>query len=322
MTAGDNESAMPLVREQPVMLIPIDMDVANAELSGLAWYGDRLILLPQYPNWAGTPGDGNVVMLAKSDIVAYIEGRSRTPLKPHNVPFITAGLEKSIEGFQGYEAMVVTGSHIYLTIEAEPQKMLGYIVRGNISPSGDEIRLDSRMLVKIAPEANIENASYETLVLAGDKLAAIFEANGANVNRNPVAHMFSLDLEPLGTLPFPNVEYRITDATHVDEEGLFWTMNDYYPGDSESYKPAPDPLIARYGKGETHARSGAVERILQFSYSSRGISLMDRPPIQLQLLDTTHTRNWEGLVCLEERGFLIVTDGFPETLLGFVALPE
>jgi hypothetical protein len=37
----------------------------------------------------------------------------------------------------------------------------------------------------------------------------------------------------------------------------------------------------------------------------------------LQLSDEA-ARNWEGVVRLEDRGFLLVTDTFPRTLLGFV----
>lgn len=44
------------------------------------------------------------------------------------------------------------------------------------------------------------------------------------------------------------------------------------------------------------------------------------PPIQLQLIDGV-SRNWEGLVRLDERGFLLITDEFPETILAFVAKP-
>jgi hypothetical protein len=43
-----------------------------------------------------------------------------------------------------------------------------------------------------------------------------------------------------------------------------------------------------------------------------------RPPIQLELIDDLHPRNWEGLVRLDPHGFLLATDTYPETLLAFV----
>ena len=50
-----------------------------------------------------------------------------------------------------------------------------------------------------------------------------------------------------------------------------------------------------------------------------GIVLTETPPIQLEL--GPESRNWEGLVRLEDRGFLLMTDKFPGTILGFVGVP-
>jgi hypothetical protein len=33
------------------------------------------------------------------------------------------------------------------------------------------------------------------------------------------------------------------------------------------------------------------------------------------------SRNWEGLVLFDQRGFLVATDKYPGTLLGFVEMP-
>jgi hypothetical protein len=56
-----------------------------------------------------------------------------------------------------------------------------------------------------------------------------------------------------------------------------------------------------------------------------GIALADRPPLQLALSDDLLGmigRNWEGLARLDPRGFLLVTDTFPGTILAFVPAPE
>ena len=62
-----------------------------------------------------------------------------------------------------------------------------------------------------------------------------------------------------------------------------------------------------------------VARLLEFELTETGIELADRPPIQLEL-HPLELRNWEGIVRLEDRGFLLVTDKFPETILGFVPI--
>ena len=40
-------------------------------------------------------------------------------------------------------------------------------------------------------------------------------------------------------------------------------------------------------------------------------------PIEF-ILDDKNSRNWEGLVRLDNRGFLIATDKYPEMFLAFV----
>jgi hypothetical protein len=64
-----------------------------------------------------------------------------------------------------------------------------------------------------------------------------------------------------------------------------------------------------------------VERLVELQFdASTGVSLTGLPPIQLQL-EPMETRNWEGLVLLDDRGFLIATDKYPGTLLAFVPYP-
>ena len=56
---------------------------------------------------------------------------------------------------------------------------------------------------------------------------------------------------------------------------------------------------------------------MELRYHMGGVQLTDTPPIQLQLL-SDDLRNWEGIVRLDNLGFLLVTDKFPRTMLGFV----
>jgi hypothetical protein len=106
----------------------------------------------------------------------------------------------------------------------------------------------------------------------------------------------------------------------MDAAGRFWVMNYNFPGTQKHYQPAPDPFMARYGTGPTHAQKPQVERLIELQVTAAGIVLTERPPLQLQLANEA-ARNWEGLVRLDDRGFLLVTDKFPGTLLGFVPMP-
>ncbi|MBN1180565.1 MAG: hypothetical protein JXD18_15255 [Anaerolineae bacterium] len=311
-------TATPGPTEHPLVEIPLSGPIAaaNAEVSGMAWYGDVLILLPQYPGRMADRDDGAVFALPRADIVAFLDGDVDGPLEPVAVPLLAPGLAEGIQDFEGYEAIAFAGERAYLTIEASPgASMQGYLVTGAITPDVSALRLDPESLVEIDPQAGLSNMSDEALFTVGDVVVTIYEANGANVNPEPVAHRFDAALGVLEAVAFPNVEYRITDATALDADGTFWAINYFWPGDVK-LDPAADPLVAAFGVGATHAQSETVERLVAFRYDTAGIALVDAPPIQLELAG--EARNWEGVVRLDERGFLLVTDKFPQTILGFV----
>jgi hypothetical protein len=306
--------------EYPVTVIPLSAPLADpqAQISGMAWYSDTLVLLPQYPDRFGDAQAGALFTLPKAEILDYLDGKSNTPLNPHPLPFFDPGIEQLVPGFEGYEALAFDGNTVYLTIEARPASMLGYLVRGTLSPDLSAIRLDTSRLTPIQPQTNISNMGYESLLVFGGRLVTLYEANGAAINPNPIAPMFDKDLLPADQLPFPNIEYRITDATPPDLFGTFWAINYFYPGDT-SLKPASDPLVEQYGKGPTHTRFETVERLVEFQFSEDGIVFSETPPIQLVLIDDNHSRNWEAIARLEGRGFLLATDQYPESIFGFVS---
>jgi hypothetical protein len=121
---------------------------------------------------------------------------------------------------------------------------------------------------------------------------------------------------PAASLPFPHIEYRITDATTVDEYGRFWIIN-YYSG-SDKYYAENDPIAERVGIGATHSMFEHVERLVEFQLTESGIIFSGAAPIQFKL-PNKEPRKWEGVARLGERGFLVATDKSPDTILGFVS---
>jgi len=108
---------------------------------------------------------------------------------------------------------------------------------------------------------------------------------------------------------FPEViEYRITDFTAPDEDGRFWAINYLYDGDKDKLDPAADQIAREFGRGESHLQSEHVERLVEFQYTENGIIRTGTPPIQLQFLADGKARNWEGIVRLDDIGFLLMTD--------------
>jgi hypothetical protein len=321
LLAGCGSSAVTEVEPQIIRLTR-PASISTSEISGLAWYGDWLVLLPQFPRRIRGTGerDGGLLAIRRSDLLAYLDGEGPERLDPIRVPFDAQRLTRGIRGFQGFEAIAFSGQHVYLTIESKPKAMLGYVVRGEVVGDLEAIRLEPETVQPIEPRARVENMTDEALLIAGDEVLTFYEANGARVNPIPVVHRFSLDLRPLGTLPLDPLEYRITDATALDLSNRFWVTNFFVPIDWRLIAFS-DPVASRWGIGATHQRALIVERLVELEWTEDRLRRVDRAPLYLHL-DALDPRNWEGIARLEGRGLLIVTDKNPDTILAFVPFDD
>lgn len=311
--------------ETAVQEIPLTGRITEsiAEVSSLAWYGENnewLIIVPQYPSRFSN----RFYMLEKGSIISFLNGEIDGPLDPIPLPVIAPGVNQ-LSGYEGFEALLFDGQTVYATIEAQVRRgMRSYLIQGEISPDLSGITFSAVKPTIIQAQTDLDNYSDESLLMFQEELITIYEANGANVNEAPQAGRFALDRSALESYPFPNVEYRITDATQPDENNRFWAINYLYSGDVNKLAPADDEIWANFGVGDTHlAAFNRVERLVEFEIDGANgrIELTDTPPIQLQLVGSRNERNWEGIVRLEEaglEGFLIMTDEFPKTILGFV----
>ena len=63
-----------------------------------------------------------------------------------------------------------------------------------------------------------------------------------------------------------------------------------------------------------------MERLVEFKINSKEIVRTNTAPIQLVMEEKS--RNWEGLVRLDKKGFLMITDEHPRTILSFIPFPK
>lgn len=321
-----NASPAPVPQEVAVTQLPLQgpLSEAKAEVSGMAWFGDHLILLPQYPKGKRARDDGAIYSLPKQDILDCIDGKTSCTLVPRAIRFDSDGLESTIAGFEGYEAIAFHGNTAYLTIEAGLfGRMSSYLVRGELSDDLTLLRLDKGQIVKVPLDVQISNFSNEALLIYNDHVVLFYEANGAAAYPDSRARVYNLDLEEITSLDVPPLEYRLTDVTQPDDQGRFWASNFFFPMDVKIL-PKVDPLAEKWGKGPTHAQTIVVERLVELQLPDElqiengGIALIDAPPVQLVLAEGYIPRNWEGIARLDERGLLLATDTFPGTILAFV----
>ncbi len=321
----------------------------DAEVSGMAWKGDTLVVLPQFPTRFGGDGELGFFSIDRAQISSAMELGRSGPIVPRQVTCNAPGLEQMVRGFDGLEAIALLGDRFFLTVEAgEGREMAGYLLSARFEAEGGHVSIDTARFCEIPFALSIPNFADETIVALQNEVFTMGEANGVNVNPEPRAKRFSPDLEFLGCFALPAIEYRVTDATAVDGDGRFWVINYFWPPEGDKLNPAPDeepwpldsdPLAAdaRRSDGpsdvseENRGQEGGdgercIERLLELRVvqSAGGEGYIERtstPPIYLVPQDDGECRNWEAVVRLGDDGFLVMTDRFPTTLLAFVPNP-
>ena len=309
-----------VVRETAVIPLPLPapLNSANAELSGLAWAGDWLMLLPEEPGFDDT--EPAIYALPRQQIVEHLAQPTAVSLQPTLIPLQLGDLPTQIPNFGSLEAIAFQGQTAVLLVETSSMgRMNGYLIRGELAADMSELRLETAVITPLPRQTPIRNIAYEALFWANDQIVVLYEANGVEQNPTAQALLFDQQLQLVDKLPMPNLPYRLTDMTELGENGRLWGTNYFFP--TEYYlNSRHDPLGNRFGWGATHQQQRAVERLVAFTYQNGSLELADVPPIQLQLSDGP-SRNWEGIAQLGDQGFLLATDRYPETIFAFAPIP-
>ena len=302
-------------QESKVIEIPLEGSAGKKELemSGLTWYKNELILMPQYVDY----DDPAFYAISKSKLNQWLSKQSAEGIVPQKIKLTLPDYRKTIKGYQGFEAVCFDGNSIYLVIESKHDGIMkSFIVKGKIERKKGIITIDKDVLHEIPIPINIKNMGYESIIKYKNQILAIFEANGKNINPNPKIISFDRSLEKSKSLKFDNLEYRLTDATQVDKKGKFWAINFYWPGEEKRLKPALDEVLMNTNEGPTHEMFDHVERLVEYKIYKNEIKRTSSDPVQLTI--NKESRNWEGVVRLDKKGFIMIVDEYPRTILAFV----
>ncbi|MCF6269291.1 MAG: hypothetical protein L3J41_06265 [Melioribacteraceae bacterium] len=283
-----------------------DLAERRLEASGLTWYKDNLIILPQFPHKWDDQFDGAIYFIPKERIESYLNGENRNPIKGEKILFAAEGLDEiGKRKGSGYEAITFIDDSVYLSIESvNGGESTSYIVSGVINFEERKITLNANSKIEVESQTGIHNMGEETILTYNASVFSIHEANGANVNELPTAAKLNENLKEKEKISFPNIEYRITDATSADTVGKFFAINYFFPGEFDKLKPNLSEEEKDY----------AIEQILEFQILDGKIIRTKKAPIVIQKGKSKKGSNWEGIVKLNE-GFLMITDMFPETVL-------
>lgn len=286
-----------------------DLAERSIEASGLTWYGNNLIVLPQFPHKWNLENDGAIYFVTKERLEKYIDGNNKTPIIGEKIKFIATGLDEIGKSRgSGYEAITFKDDTVYVSIESiNGNKATSYLVKGIIYFDEKKIVLNAESKFEVKSQTGIHNMGEETIVEFNESIYSIHEANGLNVNKLPTVAKLDNNLRKSEKINFPNIDYRITDATSVDSSGKFFAINYYYPGEFKMLKPQLSDSLKDY----------AIENVLEFQILEDKIVRTDKIPILISDGKSKEGNNWEGIVRFKD-GFLLITDRFPKTKFIYV----
>ena len=298
------------VKVQEIKLSGLITD-KKQEISGMDWYQDRLFLLPENMG-------GFLFSISKGEILSAIKSGKKLPITPKETRFKTPDYSSLIKGFDGFEAIAFNGDKVYITIESENRgEMVSYLAWGKIDSKSLEVVMNEEDLETIKTPIQLNNLSFESLLINDENIIMIYEANGSNLRKNPTQSVFTHKSKNISQVNFPNIEYRITDATKIDNNDRFWVINYFWPGDKKLLNPGEDSVLNKVKQGSSHFKSDQIERLVEFQMNEGEISISDTKPIQL-FLESDVSRNWEAVARLDDKGLLIATDKHPRMIFGYV----
>jgi hypothetical protein len=183
----------------------------QAEISGLAWYGDMLILLPQFPEQFARENDGALFTIPKSEILAYLQGENPAPLEPTEIPLATGCFEEQIPVYDGLEAITFLENQVFLSIEArDGASYSGFLIKGEIAPDFSMIQLDPESLAGIHPQVAMINKSEEAIFIA-DEMLALLPIRGLRKESQRKPRRCTIQSRSVRNWLYPLPKHRIPD---------------------------------------------------------------------------------------------------------------
>lgn len=290
----------------------------NGEYSGLCWYEDDLVLLPQYPSYFRKESGRDLIFLAsKEEIAKSIKKKGEYNLALKEVEVINNLTYKILPGYEGFEAICYDGEYFFLSIEYNTSAGEGVVVKAKMSDNKRELTILNDEYIKVPLASDIFNASYESMFCDDNYLYLIYEGNGKRVNKRAVVKKIAKDFSSIEDITMDSIEYRITDVTTFDESGDGWAINYFWPGNYKSYHPEDDTISNEYL--DINNIEQGIERIIPLTLTDNGVIYdKSREPIYIKREFQDYSNNWEGIVRYKDKGFLIITDKFPTTVFQYI----
>ncbi|MCP5064427.1 MAG: hypothetical protein GY936_18460, partial [Ignavibacteriae bacterium] len=133
----NEEKNAKVLDETEIIQIQLAGEVAirKSEFSGLCWYNNDLILLPQYPDRFSDEAGGKIFYISKERIKSYLSGKNKSPLEAEYFSINVNDFPDLFSFGSGFESVTINNNIAYFTIEsASMQKTETYLISGKIDP--------------------------------------------------------------------------------------------------------------------------------------------------------------------------------------------
>ncbi len=307
-----------------------------AEFSGMAFAGDYLVLLPQYPGnstfeklpWGKKPSKGCLFYIKKKDILEAIF--SYNPLKLYGFEFDLENGENLKGKFQGYEAIAFEGDKVFLTVEMEKKSYLiegtlkknkeGAPIKITLDLSADKIEEFSQIVSKKKSRDTLKasNSGEETLVfIEGKKI--VFHERRVCTGKSQECIEINESLKDCENIDevkqwknFPNFISRYSTPNNKKQCFLIDLKDPYCDdrkqGCSLDFDRITDATQPDSNEFWVITRGEKYFFINRLSYISMGNELRFKRGKQMRL-SKSRGYNWEGIVRIDSpNGFLVVVD--------------
>ena len=173
--------------------------------------------------------NGYVFLIKKSELESRINKTDTSSITPQKIKFKTPNYKETIPGFDSFEAIAFRGYEVYISIEIRFEDRMGcMIARGHIDQETLEITIPEQTLIPFDVPRFVDNMSYESLVIKGDRVYGLFEAYGDSLIKDPYVLSVNVSGKDIKKHPTTSINYRIADATRIDNNNCFWGNISYY----------------------------------------------------------------------------------------------
>lgn len=306
-----------------IIPLPKKINGLGEEYSGMAKYGGRVYLLPQYGDHKtlikrnNLKGEFLIYSLLADSIGRVIDGKD-TALSAYKALRVI-NLDKLPDSvaneYEGFEAISIVNNTMYLAIESDDSYKNCYLLKARLDTTNNIVTVDPLHIIKLKRPVLIYNAGFESLTWLPHekKLLAYYEYNGEPDGGQGFLIDSSFTQAPQA-IKTPQLYFRITDITATDKDEIyginyFWNGDYKYYLDNERLNHQEENIKNTIPDLRDSLVKDPDYLKKQPATYARIVMLKNRKAKQWQQVRSFPglKLNWEGIV-LYRKGALVVTD--------------